>query len=77
LDPGWKKFRSGMEKIWIRDKHPGSATLAEKHIVLLLIYGVVFQRGEGKRRQGGTVGGGTSGSGPPAPVPPQPAPLKA
>ncbi len=26
-DPGWKKFWSGMEKIRIRDKHPGSATL--------------------------------------------------
>jgi hypothetical protein len=26
-DPGWKKFESGMEKIRIRDKHPGSATL--------------------------------------------------
>ncbi len=26
-DPGWKKFGSGMEKIRIRDKHPGSATL--------------------------------------------------
>jgi hypothetical protein len=26
-DPGWKKFGSGMEKIWIRDKYPGSATL--------------------------------------------------
>jgi hypothetical protein len=24
---GWKKIRSGMEKILIRDKHPGSATL--------------------------------------------------
>jgi hypothetical protein len=23
-DPGWKKFGSGMEKIRIRDKHPGS-----------------------------------------------------
>jgi hypothetical protein len=27
-NPGWKKFGSGMEKIRIRDKHPGSATLA-------------------------------------------------
>jgi hypothetical protein len=26
-DPRWKKFGSGMEKIRIRDKHPGSATL--------------------------------------------------
>jgi hypothetical protein len=26
-DPVWKKFGSGMEIIWIRDKHPGSATL--------------------------------------------------
>ncbi len=26
-DPGWKKFGSGMEKIRIRDKHLGSATL--------------------------------------------------
>jgi hypothetical protein len=26
-DPGWKKFGSGMEKIRIRYKHPGSATL--------------------------------------------------
>jgi hypothetical protein len=25
LDPGWKKFGTGMEKIRIRDKHPGSA----------------------------------------------------
>jgi hypothetical protein len=27
VDPGWKKFESGMEKILIRDKHLGSATL--------------------------------------------------
>jgi hypothetical protein len=26
-DPGWKKFESGKEKIRIRDKHLGSATL--------------------------------------------------
>jgi hypothetical protein len=26
-DTGWKKYGSGMEKIRIRDKHPGSATL--------------------------------------------------
>jgi hypothetical protein len=26
-DAGWKQFGSGMEKIRIRDKHPGSATL--------------------------------------------------
>jgi hypothetical protein len=26
-DPGWRQFGSGMEKIRIRDKHPGSATL--------------------------------------------------
>jgi hypothetical protein len=26
-DPGWKKFGSGMEKVLIRDKHSGSATL--------------------------------------------------
>ncbi len=26
-DPGWKQFGSGMGKIRIRDKHPGSATL--------------------------------------------------
>jgi hypothetical protein len=26
-DSGWEKFGSGMEKIRIRDKHPGSATL--------------------------------------------------
>jgi hypothetical protein len=26
-DPGWEKFRSGMEKIRIWYKHPGSATL--------------------------------------------------
>jgi hypothetical protein len=25
--PGWKKFEPGMEKIRIRNKHPGSATL--------------------------------------------------
>jgi hypothetical protein len=31
LDPGWKDSdpESGMEKIRIRDKHPGSATLLE------------------------------------------------
>jgi hypothetical protein len=29
LDPG-----SGMEKIWIRDKHPGSATLTYKLLFL-------------------------------------------
>jgi hypothetical protein len=28
-DPGWTKFGSGMEKIWIRDKHLGSTTLIE------------------------------------------------
>jgi hypothetical protein len=27
VDPGWKKFGSGMGKIRIRDKHPASATL--------------------------------------------------
>jgi hypothetical protein len=34
-DPGsgMKKFGSGMEKIRIRDKHPGSATLVSKHDV--------------------------------------------
>jgi hypothetical protein len=26
-NPGWKKFGSGMEKIRIRKKHPGSAAL--------------------------------------------------
>jgi hypothetical protein len=28
-DPGWKKFGSGIEKSWIRDRetHPGSATI--------------------------------------------------
>jgi hypothetical protein len=26
-DLGWKKFGSEMEKIRIRDKHPGSATM--------------------------------------------------
>jgi hypothetical protein len=26
-DPGWKEFGSGMDKIRIRDKNPGSATL--------------------------------------------------
>jgi hypothetical protein len=26
-DPGWKNFASRMEKIKIRDKHPGSATM--------------------------------------------------
>jgi hypothetical protein len=26
-NPGWKKIRSGMEKMWIRGKRPGSATL--------------------------------------------------
>jgi hypothetical protein len=29
-DPGWKKFESGMPKIRIRDKHPGSAKLLLK-----------------------------------------------
>jgi hypothetical protein len=31
-DPGWKlkEFGSGIEKIGIRDKHPGSATLVSK-----------------------------------------------
>jgi hypothetical protein len=31
-DPGWEKFGSGMEKTWIRDKHPGSATLVTEEI---------------------------------------------
>ncbi len=33
-NPGWKKFGSGsgMEKIRIRDKHPGSATLQKNYI---------------------------------------------
>jgi hypothetical protein len=30
-DPGRKKFGSGMEKIRIQDKHPGSATLLYQH----------------------------------------------
>jgi hypothetical protein len=65
-----------MEKIRIRDK---SATLAETYRSAFLIYAVVFQRGEGKRRQGGAGVGGPSSSGPPAPVPPAhpAAPLKA
>jgi hypothetical protein len=29
-DPGCEEFGSGMEKIWIWDKHPGSATMAAK-----------------------------------------------
>ncbi len=29
-DPEWRQFGSGMEKSWIRDKHPGSATLPSK-----------------------------------------------
>jgi hypothetical protein len=29
--PGWKKFISRMEKIRIRDKHPGYATLIQFH----------------------------------------------
>jgi hypothetical protein len=29
-DPEWKEFGSGMEKIRIRDKHPGSATMVAK-----------------------------------------------
>jgi hypothetical protein len=35
-DPGWKKFGSGMEKIRIRDKHPGSATLVQRKNNFLL-----------------------------------------
>jgi hypothetical protein len=31
LDPGWKKFGSE-----IRDKHPGSATLKERHSLMLI-----------------------------------------
>jgi hypothetical protein len=34
-DPGWKKFRSGMEKIRIREKHPGSATLKKSRAIFL------------------------------------------
>jgi hypothetical protein len=33
-DPGWRQFESGMEKSQIRDKHPGSATLAVSLIPL-------------------------------------------
>jgi hypothetical protein len=29
-DPGWREFGSRMEKIGIRDKHPGSATLVNR-----------------------------------------------
>jgi hypothetical protein len=29
-DPGWKKFGSGLEKIRIRDIHPGSTTLVAR-----------------------------------------------
>jgi hypothetical protein len=29
-DPGWKIFGSGIVKVWIRDKHPGSTTLLSK-----------------------------------------------
>jgi hypothetical protein len=31
-DPGGKKIGSGMEKIRIRDKHPGSAKLLHIHL---------------------------------------------
>jgi hypothetical protein len=34
LDPGWKKFGSGMEKFRIRDKHPESATLIKRDLIL-------------------------------------------
>jgi hypothetical protein len=32
-DPGWKKFGSGMEKIGILDKHPGSASLIRSNYI--------------------------------------------
>jgi hypothetical protein len=32
-DPGWKKFGSGMEKIGILDKHPGSASLLRSNYI--------------------------------------------
>jgi hypothetical protein len=37
-DPGWKKFGSGMEKIRIQDreKHPRSATLLHRYMILKL-----------------------------------------
>jgi hypothetical protein len=34
-DPGCKKLGSGMEKIRIRDKHPGSATLVIEMLKLM------------------------------------------
>jgi hypothetical protein len=35
-EPGWKKFGSGREKIRIRDKNPGSATLQNKLGIIFL-----------------------------------------
>ncbi len=36
-DPGWKKFGSGMEKIRIRDKHPGYATLYRPVLLVVVL----------------------------------------
>ena len=36
-DPGWKKLRSEIENIRIRDKHPGSATMGKSHIKKLYV----------------------------------------
>jgi hypothetical protein len=41
-DPGWKKLRSGMEKIWIRDKHSKSATLIVHKIFIFTSCHVLF-----------------------------------
>jgi hypothetical protein len=46
-DPGWKNSDpgSGMGKIQIRDKHPGSATLIyTKYLLILGIVKLIFSR---------------------------------
>jgi hypothetical protein len=35
-DPGWGKFGSGVEKIRLRDKHPGSAILDSTGLKVLM-----------------------------------------
>jgi hypothetical protein len=52
-DPGWKKFGSGMEKIRIRDKHPGSAILLLSLTMSMMNFlRVSYKDGFEKRKKG-------------------------
>jgi hypothetical protein len=48
VDPGWKKFGSGMGKslIWDPEKHPGSAKLVSETLYLLATLALLHMQAE-------------------------------